>query len=97
MEAENELVVFADSRLKDDLVKEMQSSNVKINRTSYSMGMPLRVTSEENSRSFFEIPLRMWKANRDSMRVTFRMRQGRTLELNDTTIPEIEKLISELH
>lgn len=77
-------------------MKGYESSNVKINKTSFSMGMPLRVTFEGNPSKPFEIALKMWKANKEKIFVTFRIDKVKTLELNDSSVSEIEEIISRL-
>jgi len=97
LEGENEIIIFADSELKERAVKEFQSSSVTIKKTSFSSGMPLRISSQGSPRSFFEIGLKMWKVNRESMRVTFRAAKGMTLELCDSNIAEIERILSQMN
>jgi hypothetical protein len=93
-EGVSEIVVFGDSRAKEELIKEFQSSNVKINKTSFSVGMPLRVTFEGSPSKPFEIALKMWKANKRNISVTYRINKVKTLELNDSSVSEIEGIIA---
>lgn len=93
---EDEILLFADASIKDELVKALQTSDIKINKSSYSAGMPLRITSGNSSRDFFEIPLKMWRKYKERIRITFRLAGGRTFELNDQTANEVEKMISQM-
>jgi hypothetical protein len=91
-----ELLVHADGGIRMSLLREFQSLNITIDKKSSLMGMPLKVSMDQPSRSFFEIPLHMWKSNKGNMRVTMRFGKDRAIELDDYTLPEIEKLISQL-
>ena len=78
------------------MIKEFQSSNAKINKTSFSLGMPLRVTFEGNPRKSFEIALKMWKRNKGSISVTYRINKLKALELTDSSLSEIEGIITRM-
>ncbi len=93
---ENEIIIFTDNGSKQDIIKQFDASKVKINKSSFGFGLPLRISSSESSRIVFETALKLWMQNKDKMTVTFRIAQGKTIELNDSSLPEIEKLISQL-
>ncbi|MDH2901516.1 MAG: hypothetical protein PXY39_11150 [archaeon] len=91
-----ELLVHADGAIRMNLLRDFQSLKVSIDKKSNLMGMPLKVSMDQPSKSFFEIPLNMWKTNKANMRVTMRFGRDRTIVLDDSTLPEIEQLISQL-
>ena len=96
-EGESEIIIFASSGLKEIAIKEFDPSKVKINKASTGLGMPLRLTSDGNQKNFLETGLGIWKANKGNMRVTFRIAGGKTLELKDSNVSEIENLLSQMH
>jgi hypothetical protein len=93
-----ELLVIANGGLRDNLLKELGQSVAKVSmdKKSSVMGMPLRVWTEQLSRKFFEIALNMWKANKAIMRVTMRFGRDKTIVLDDSTLPQVEQIISQI-
>ena len=98
LEGENEIIVFADSELKERTLKEFDPSSVKVSKTSFLAALPLRISNKGSPKVFFETALKMWKANKTSMRVTFRAAKGNmTLELSDSTVPQVERILSQMN
>jgi hypothetical protein len=97
-EQKYELLVIADGRIREDLLRELTQSGSKISmdRKSSIMGMPLRVWTEQLSKRFFEIALNMWKANKAIMGLTMRFGKDKAIVLDESTLPEAERTISEL-
>lgn len=93
----NEIIIFTDNGTKENLIKRFDAAKVTINKSSFGLGLPLRISSSESSRNFFETALKLWMENRAKMTMTFRTAQGKTIELNDSSLPEVEKLISQMH
>ncbi|MDG6905599.1 MAG: hypothetical protein JRN20_07435 [Nitrososphaerota archaeon] len=94
---ESEVIIFADTSLKDGVIRQFDPTKVKVNKSSYGLGMPIRISSDEaNSRILLETGLNVWKANKGKMMVTFRVAGGKTLALSDPNLPEIENLISHI-
>lgn len=91
-----EILVFGDAHLKDDMTKRLEPLNVVIDRRSYALGMPLRITTEQVSKDFFKIPLEMWKESKGTIRMTFRFSEGVTVQVTDSNLSKIEELISKL-
>jgi hypothetical protein len=91
-----EVLVFADSGIKDNLLRQFQALKFSVDKKSQLMGMPLRVTTDQVTKSFFEIPLNMWKTNKANVRVTMRFGKDKVIELDESTVSEVEKIVSQL-
>jgi hypothetical protein len=92
---ENEAIVFADRHPEEDLLGRLRAANVPVeNKANHSVGTALRISAKGQPRRFFEIVLEWWEANRSNgAKVTFRASIGRTIELKDSTLPEVRKFI----
>lgn len=94
---ESEVIIFADTSLKEGVIKQFDHARVKVNKSSLGLGMPIRLSSNEtNTRILLETGLNVWKANKGKINVTFRVAGGKTVTLSDSNLLEIETLISHM-
>lgn len=93
---ENEVIVFADLNVEDELVNKLRASNLDVD-VKPPIGTALRVVSQKDPKRFFGTILDWWlqKGGRN-MSVTMRMSGGETFELKNSVVPEVRKKIEGL-
>ena len=96
LDSASEIIVFASPELKQKIITEFQPSTARINKSSYSSGLPLRISSEGCPKTFLETAVRVWKENKENIRLTLRVAKGKTLEINDSSMPEVELMLSQM-
>lgn len=93
---ENEVIVFADKDLEEDLISKLRSANVEVDAKP-PIGTTLRIVAKGEPKRFFETVLEWWLDNRPrNVAVTMRMASGEIFELKDSVVPEVRKRIEGL-
>jgi len=94
----NEAIVFADRNLEEDLLGQLRVASIAVGDIgTHSVGTALRITPRDDPRRFFELVFKWWERNRkNGALVTFRASTGMTVELKDSTMAEVRKIIEQL-
>jgi hypothetical protein len=91
----NEAIVFADRNLEEDLLGQLRVASIAVEDiATNSVGTALRIRPRGEPRRFFELVFKWWERNRkNGALVTFRASSGLTVELRDSTLLEVRKVI----
>ena len=93
---ENEVIVFADKDLEENLVNKLRALNLEVDARP-PIGTTLRISAKKELRRFFETILEWWLDNRPkNVAVTMRMSNGEIFELKDSVISDVRKKIERL-
>jgi hypothetical protein len=93
---ENEVIVFADKDLEENLINKLRASNLEVDARP-PIGTTLRISAKNEPRRFFETVLEWWLDNRPkNVAVTMRMSNGEVFELKDSVISDVRKRIERL-
>lgn len=86
--------MFADKDLEENLLTELRAAKIDVDTTTHSIGTALRIVTKGESKQFFELAYKWWQSNRNrGALVTFRTSSGQTIELKESTVSEVRKII----
>lgn len=93
---ENEVIVFADLNVEDELVSKLRASNLEVD-VKPPIGTALRIVAQKDPKRFFGTIVDWWleKGGRN-MSVTVRMSGGETFELKESVVSEVRSKIEGL-